>query len=87
MEHHFHNPMLEINNFKLMNFYVYNYKIKDTNKYLNILIPHWMHERQNILEHLFLKEYMQANGNSISERSVRTWGELLGVSFLTLVRL
>jgi len=31
--------MPEINNFKLMNLYVYNYKIKDTNKYLNILIP------------------------------------------------
>ena len=33
--------MPEINNFNLMNLYVYNYKIKNTNKYLNILIPHW----------------------------------------------
>ena len=30
-----------------MNLNVYNYKIKDTNKYLNILILHWwMHEKK-----------------------------------------
>ena len=38
MEYHFRYPISEINNLKLMNLNVYNYKIKNTNKYLNILI-------------------------------------------------
>ena len=33
MDHHFQYLIPEINNFKLMNLNVYNYKIKDTNKY------------------------------------------------------
>ena len=37
MKHHFQYLIAEINSFKLMIFNVYNYKIKETNKYLNIL--------------------------------------------------